>query len=49
MIPLLRHIERGALDPVRIITHQMPLADAVKGYDIFKNKKDSCVKVVLKT
>jgi threonine dehydrogenase-like Zn-dependent dehydrogenase len=49
MVPLLRHIERGALDPVRIITHQLPLAEAATGVDIFKNKKDSCVKVVLKT
>jgi threonine dehydrogenase-like Zn-dependent dehydrogenase len=49
MVPLLRHIERGALDPVRIITHQLPLAEAAAGVDIFKNKKDSCVKVVLKT
>jgi threonine dehydrogenase-like Zn-dependent dehydrogenase len=49
MTPLLRHIERGALDPVRIITHQLPLAEAATGVDIFKNKKDSCVKVVLKT
>ena len=48
MTPLLRHIERGALDPVRIITHQLPLAEAAHGFDIFKHKKESCVKVVLK-
>ena len=48
MQPLLRHIESGALNPMRIITHQMPLTDAPKGYDLFKNKQDNCVKVVLK-
>jgi threonine dehydrogenase-like Zn-dependent dehydrogenase len=31
-----------------MITHVMPLADAPKGYDIFVNKQDDCVKVVLK-
>ncbi|HEU0101525.1 MAG TPA: zinc-dependent alcohol dehydrogenase [Mycobacteriales bacterium] len=45
--PLLERIEKGELDPTRIITHRMPLADAAKGYDLFKNKKDGCEKVVL--
>jgi alcohol dehydrogenase len=31
-----------------IISHRIPLLDAARGYDIFKNKKDDCVKVVLK-
>jgi alcohol dehydrogenase len=31
-----------------IITHKIPLSDATKGYDMFKNKVDDCVKVVLK-
>ena len=31
-----------------IITHQVPLKDAAKMYDIFNNKEDNCVKVVLK-
>ena len=31
-----------------IITHKIPLSDAVKGYDMFKNKQDDCVKVVLR-
>lgn len=31
-----------------IITHPMPLAEAEKGYKIFNDKKDNCVKVVLK-
>jgi threonine dehydrogenase-like Zn-dependent dehydrogenase len=47
MKPLLQRIERGELDPVRIITHRLRLADAPHGYDIFKNKHDHCEKVVL--
>ena len=46
--PLLDHIERGDVDPSFIITHRMPLADAPKGYEMFKHKEHECVKVVLK-
>jgi threonine dehydrogenase-like Zn-dependent dehydrogenase len=45
--PLLGHIERGALDPARIITHRLPLEEAAHGYEIFKTKQDDCEKVVL--
>jgi S-(hydroxymethyl)glutathione dehydrogenase/alcohol dehydrogenase len=31
-----------------IITHKLPLSEASSAYDMFKNKKDDCVKVVLK-
>jgi len=31
-----------------IITHRMLLSEGVKGYDIFANKKDNCLKVMLK-
>jgi S-(hydroxymethyl)glutathione dehydrogenase/alcohol dehydrogenase len=31
-----------------IITHRLPLSKASEAYDMFKNKKDDCVKVVLK-
>src|ERR687898_656482 len=48
MRPLLDRIERGEIDPTRIITHRLPLAEAPHGYDIFKNKADGCEKVVLK-
>ncbi|HEX8093792.1 zinc-dependent alcohol dehydrogenase [Jatrophihabitans sp.] len=49
MRPLLERIERGELNPTRIITHQLPLEQAPHGYEIFKNKQDNCEKVVLKT
>jgi threonine dehydrogenase-like Zn-dependent dehydrogenase len=45
---LLGMIEDGRIDPTFVITHQMGLDEAPKGYDIFKNKLDECVKVVLK-
>jgi threonine dehydrogenase-like Zn-dependent dehydrogenase len=48
MKPLLQHIEKGDLDPTRIITHTLPLEQAPHGYDIFKHKQDNCEKVVLK-
>jgi len=46
--PLLEHIQNGKIDPSFVITHKMKLEDAPKGYEIFKNKKENCIKVVLK-
>ncbi|MUL36790.1 zinc-dependent alcohol dehydrogenase [Gloeocapsopsis dulcis] len=46
--PLLEHIQNGDIDPSFVITHSMKLEDAPKGYEIFKHKKDNCIKVVLK-
>ena len=40
--------QRGEIDPTRIITHRLPLNEAPRGYQIFKNKQDNCEKVVLK-
>lgn len=41
-------IEQDKIDPSFIITHEMKLDDAPHGYDIFNNKEDECIKVVLK-
>ncbi|MDB4965013.1 MAG: Threonine dehydrogenase [Myxococcales bacterium] len=49
MKPLLELIQQGKIDPSFIITHRMKLEDAAHGYDIFLNKQDECMKVVLKT
>lgn len=46
--PLLERIQNGEIDPSYIITHRMKLEDAPHGYEIFKHKKDNCIKVVLK-
>jgi threonine dehydrogenase-like Zn-dependent dehydrogenase len=48
MRPLLKRIQNGEIDPRFIITHRMNLSDAADGYDIFANKEDECLKVVLK-
>ncbi|HEY2078345.1 MAG TPA: glutathione-dependent formaldehyde dehydrogenase, partial [Streptosporangiaceae bacterium] len=48
MKPLLKRIEKGEIDPTRVITHTLPLQRAPHGYDIFKHKKDNCEKVILK-
>lgn len=45
---LLERILNGQLDPSFVVTHQLPLAEASYGYEIFKNKTDKCIKVVLK-
>jgi threonine dehydrogenase-like Zn-dependent dehydrogenase len=45
---LLDKITSGKLDPSFVVTHEMALEDAPKGYDMFKNKEDDCIKIVLK-
>jgi threonine dehydrogenase-like Zn-dependent dehydrogenase len=44
---LLTRIERGEIDPSFVITHRLPLEEAPYGYEIFKQKKDECIKIVL--
>jgi threonine dehydrogenase-like Zn-dependent dehydrogenase len=48
MQPLLDRIERGEIDPSFVITHTVPLNQAPRGYQMFLNKEDNCIKVVLK-
>jgi len=45
---LLRHIENGDIDPSFVITHRASLDDAPAMYKTFRDKKDGCVKVVLR-
>jgi threonine dehydrogenase-like Zn-dependent dehydrogenase len=46
--PLLELVQKGTIDPSFVVTHQLPLAEAPHGYEIFNNKQDECIKVVLK-
>ena len=46
--PLLKLIDKGEIDPSFIITHKVKLEDAPKAYETFRDKKDGCIKVVLK-
>jgi threonine dehydrogenase-like Zn-dependent dehydrogenase len=45
---LLARIEAGEIDPSFVITHHASLEDGPKMYKTFRDKKDGCVKVVLK-
>lgn len=46
--PLMEKIQKGEIDLPAIITHHLPLAEARTGYRKFRDKRDGCVKVVLK-
>ena len=41
-------IVQQKLDPTQIITHRMKLEDASHAYELFNDKEDPCIKVVLK-
>lgn len=45
--PLLDRVQKGEIDPSFVITHRMKLDEAPHAYEIFKQKKDNCIKVVL--
>ena len=45
---LLRRIEEGQIDPSFVITHTVALEDGPEMYKVFRDKQDSCIKVVLK-
>ena len=45
---LLDRIQNGEIDPSFVITHRLPLDQSPDGYEMFKHKKDHCIKVVLK-
>jgi threonine dehydrogenase-like Zn-dependent dehydrogenase len=47
MKPLLDRIQKGEIDPSFVITHRLSLDEAPHGYEIFNNKQDDCIKVVL--
>jgi threonine dehydrogenase-like Zn-dependent dehydrogenase len=46
--PLIERIKKGEIDPSFVVTHRMRLDEAPKAYDLFMNKQDGCVKIVLK-
>ncbi|WP_434609693.1 zinc-dependent alcohol dehydrogenase [Pseudomonas sp. R1-7] len=45
---LLQRIQEGQIDPSFVITHTVSLEDGPEMYNTFRDKKDGCVKVVLK-
>ena len=36
----------GELDPSILVSHRMPLEDAPRGYELFKDKEDGCMRAV---
>ena len=48
MRQLLPLAEQRRVPMSEIITHVIPLNEGVKGYDLFANKRDNCIKVLLK-
>jgi len=45
--PLLGRIERHEIDPSFVVTHRVPLGEAPRMYQTFRDKQDECIKVVL--
>jgi threonine dehydrogenase-like Zn-dependent dehydrogenase len=45
---LLKRIENGEIDPSFVITHTASLSEGPEMYNVFRDKRDNCVKVVLK-
>jgi threonine dehydrogenase-like Zn-dependent dehydrogenase len=43
---LLERMARGEFKTAHLATHPMPLSEGARGYDLFKNKKDGCVRAV---
>jgi len=46
--PLMEKVQKGEIDPSFVITHRAPLSEAPTMYKTFRDKKDGCIKVVLK-
>jgi len=44
---LLHWIEQVKIDPAFIVTHRLSLEEAPQAYELFKQKKDECLKVIL--
>ena len=47
MPQLLSLVESGKIDPSFVITHRVPLTRAAEIYEVFTEKRDGCIKVVL--
>jgi len=49
MKPLLEKIMSGQLDPSFVVSHELNLDDAPKGYDMFMKKQDEVMKIILRS
>ena len=48
MKPLLDRIRNGEIDPSFVITHRLSLDEAPEAFEMFNDKENECIKVVLK-
>ncbi len=47
MKPLMGRIENGEIDPTMIITHRVSIDEVPDAFEMFRDKEDDCVKVVV--
>ncbi|MCU0532979.1 MAG: glutathione-dependent formaldehyde dehydrogenase [Hydrococcus sp. Prado102] len=48
-IPMLvDRVANGEVDPSKVFTHTMPLEETKQAFELFKHKRDNCIKVLLK-
>lgn len=47
MQPLLERVQKGEIDPGFVVTHRLPLEQGPSAYEIFRDKEDECIKVIL--
>jgi threonine dehydrogenase-like Zn-dependent dehydrogenase len=45
---LVKRIEDGQIDPSFVFTHEADLSQGPEMYTLFRDKQDSCIKVILK-
>jgi len=45
---LLDHVLKGDINPSFVVTHHAPLSEGPEFYKTFRDKKDGCIKVVLR-
>jgi len=44
---LLKMVQRGRVNPTKLITHKMPLSEIMDAYHIFENKLDNSIKIAI--
>nr|WP_225895721.1 hypothetical protein [Dendronalium phyllosphericum] len=45
---LLDSVLQEKVDPSTVFTHHLPLAETKHGFELFKHKKENCIKILLK-
>ena len=46
MAQMIEHVQAGDLDPSLLVTHRMSLEESPRGYELFKNKEEGCLRAV---